>query len=255
MTEWQLTLFKKSIKKKAKWNKLEAILDISDRNRYLDIGSGTGAVDYYLRKKGGTWVSLEPDESKAVETRRLVGNNVIVGDGTALPFKECFDGILALDVIEHIEDDEKFIKEMTSVLKPKGDIYITTPYITGWQVLNKLKNWLGMTPDKYQHVRLGYSLKNLEEKLQRLRLEVIFSDTYSKFFTEFIELMINVIYLRLSKGEITPACGGELNRFSFRIYQLFYPVLSFFSNLDRFLLFSNGYGLLIKARKREESVI
>lgn len=40
----------------------------------------------------------------------------------------CFDTILMLDVLEHIEHPHKAVKEVKRILKPGGTLYITVPF-------------------------------------------------------------------------------------------------------------------------------
>ena len=53
----------------------------------------------------------------------------ICGDLTKLPYRDgSFDFISALDVLEHIEDDELAISEISRILKRKGICIITVPH-------------------------------------------------------------------------------------------------------------------------------
>lgn len=53
---------------------------------------------------------------------------MICGSADRLPFRnEIFDLVLALDVIEHIDDDRAAVKEFYRVLKPGGRLIITVP--------------------------------------------------------------------------------------------------------------------------------
>jgi len=52
----------------------------------------------------------------------------ILGEAESLPFKDnSFDSIITSEVIEHIPDKAKAIKEMYRVLKKDGHLFITTP--------------------------------------------------------------------------------------------------------------------------------
>jgi SAM-dependent methyltransferase len=64
------------------------------------------------------------------ELRRRRSNivEVVLQDMTrcALP-SGSFDGVLCVEVIEHIVDDEAFVEQAARVLKPGGWLYMTTP--------------------------------------------------------------------------------------------------------------------------------
>jgi SAM-dependent methyltransferase len=53
-------------------------------------------------------------------------------DGCALGFRDAsFDCIVSQDTIEHIQDDQRFVSELTRVLKPNGMLIIFTPHGKG----------------------------------------------------------------------------------------------------------------------------
>jgi SAM-dependent methyltransferase len=56
------------------------------------------------------------------------GGRVTLGEVTALPFPEAtFDLVCALDIIEHVDDDETALQELSRVARPGGMLLISTP--------------------------------------------------------------------------------------------------------------------------------
>ena len=255
--EWQLNLLNKSIKKKNKLNKLNRFLENQEGKTCLDIGCGTGAISYFLRKQGGTWHSIDSDENCVILTKRLVKEKVHQMDATQTDFEEKkFDTIIALDIIEHIKDDDSLVKELRRILKDNGKLYVTTPHISRTAILNNIKNWIGLTPDKYGHVRAGYTTKQLKEKLEKNGFIVEKTGTYSKFFTEIVELVINKAYTTMNKNktsgyntDVSPATQEDLNKAKgIKLYQKLYKPISLFIKLD-YIWPCKGYGLIMKAQK------
>ena len=66
---------------------------------------------------------------KAVDFCRKRGiDNVQVADITNIPYPDnTFDAVIALDVIEHIKNDEEALREIYRVLRPQGMAIITVP--------------------------------------------------------------------------------------------------------------------------------
>jgi SAM-dependent methyltransferase len=58
---------------------------------------------------------------------RLVGADVLQAD-QPLPYaSETFDLVVSMDVIEHVPDPLPWLREALRVLKPKGQLFLTTP--------------------------------------------------------------------------------------------------------------------------------
>ncbi len=61
---------------------------------------------------------------------KLRGRNacVVLGEVTSLPFaSDAFDLVCALDIIEHVDDDDGALSELVRVAKPGGTLLISTP--------------------------------------------------------------------------------------------------------------------------------
>jgi SAM-dependent methyltransferase len=93
----------------------------------LDAGCGTGLNLKYLQTCGCS-IGLDISED-ALRFSRIRGlPSLVCGSADRLPFKNnVFDLVLALDVIEHIEDDKSAIKEFYRVLRTGGSLIVTVP--------------------------------------------------------------------------------------------------------------------------------
>jgi 2-polyprenyl-3-methyl-5-hydroxy-6-metoxy-1,4-benzoquinol methylase len=256
MTEWQLDLLKKSIKKKNKLNKLKSFLDNQEKNTCLDIGCGTGAISFALRQNGGNWHSIDSDENCVSLTKNLVKNQVYQMDATKTNFENNkFDTVIALDIIEHIDDDDSLVKELSRILKEDGKLYVTTPHMGRFAILNHIKNIIGLKPEKYGHIRAGYTTNQLKQKLENNGFIVEKTGTYSKFFTELIELVINKSYTLMNKNktkgyntDVSPATQEDLNKTKgVKLYNKLYNTINLFTKLDN-IWPCKGYGLIMRAK-------
>lgn len=98
----------------------------------LDVGSGSAWVASIFADSDKQVVSLDISEINAKKAKEIINNShhtPIVGDSFNLPFiNSKFDIVIASEVIEHVFDPEKFVKELLRVVKPTGKLIITTPY-------------------------------------------------------------------------------------------------------------------------------
>lgn len=260
--DWQLRLYQKTLKKKEKVGLLERLLPPLDGLRCLDLGCAQGTVSYWMRRLGGHWVSVDMDQPNLKATLGLVETDVVRVGTRGLPFQDAsFDLVLTLDFVEHVTDDGLCLDEVVRVLKPGGMVLLSAPSTSRWQTLNWLKARIGMTPDIYGHMREGYGLAEMRKLLEARGIEIQHGSTYSRFFTEALELGLNVGY-RLLKGggrdskrtgSITPSSEDELRsvQTSFRMYSKIYPVTYAVSKLDKLIPFIRGYAILLAGFKPE----
>ncbi len=102
--------------------------------RVADVGAGRGALSYRLSEFLRDEQQLEPREhvfpcdlipaSFEVETLECRQTGA---DGR-LPFEDAhFDATISIEVIEHVEDQFAFLRELVRITKPGGLIVVTTP--------------------------------------------------------------------------------------------------------------------------------
>ena len=105
------------------------------RGDVLEVGAGIGGTTVALND--GTarhWVCLEPDAILALRLRdrlrKFTGSSptsIVVGTLNAFASDPCFDCILYIDVLEHIEDDRRQIEFASRLVRPGGHIVVVAP--------------------------------------------------------------------------------------------------------------------------------
>jgi len=94
----------------------------------VDCGAGTGRFVREARAQCQAIAVDDHEESLAIARRQLGDEAVRRGSCVELPFADgAADIVTALDVIEHVEDDARAVREMTRILKPGGVMVITVP--------------------------------------------------------------------------------------------------------------------------------
>lgn len=104
--------------------------------RVLDLGCGSGALTAELLR-AGLDVTSQDVSARMVELCRahlealgLSGERVRVGGAADIPERHAFDAIIALDVIEHIEDDREALEQIRAALAPSGRLILTVPALS-----------------------------------------------------------------------------------------------------------------------------
>lgn len=99
-------------------------------------------------------LGLTHDMLEEIKRRRSNIKSIDLQDITKTTFKNnTFDGIVSVEVIEHIQDDSAFIYQIHRILKPGGCVVLTTP--NGEAVEN-------INPDHFRH----YTRAELETKVR-----------------------------------------------------------------------------------------
>jgi demethylmenaquinone methyltransferase/2-methoxy-6-polyprenyl-1,4-benzoquinol methylase len=122
---WALALFRKSVLKQRKLAEIERALGPTSGRRLLDLGSDNGVVSLLLRRRGGSWASADLTEESVNSIRELVGEDVHRVDGRVLPFADAaFDGVVVVDMLEHVPDEAAFLAELARVTRPGGRLVV-----------------------------------------------------------------------------------------------------------------------------------
>lgn len=101
--------------------------------RVLEVGCGTGGnlAHWGPRHRDARFVGLDFDQAACAFAEAKCaphGTRITRGDGLALPFADAaLDGALALDIIEHFEDDQAVCRELFRVLRPGADLVLSVP--------------------------------------------------------------------------------------------------------------------------------
>jgi len=146
--------------------------------RTLDAGSGNGAFAMFAATIGNesTALSYSADDQAKAERRAnaagLQGVRFPVGDLRQLDRFSGelgeFDQVYCLEVIEHILDDRKLLRDLAGVIRPGGRLLLTTPAADHRPLVGEP---ISGRADGH-HVRVGYT----EEEMERLLIEAGFTD-------------------------------------------------------------------------------
>lgn len=144
---------------------------------FFDVGGGNGFVAKRIQDEGGDVVLVEPGKKGVYNAQKRGVKNVVCSTLENAGFvKEKVESFGMFDVVEHIEDDLAFMKEINSYLQKDGKVYITVP---AYKVL-----W--SKEDDYAGHFKRYTLKTIEE----LMIQSGFKVEYSTYFFSVLPLPI-----------------------------------------------------------------
>ncbi len=133
----------------------------------LDIGCGSGFLLDELSRKGMRAIGIEPNRD-LIELSKKRNTSLAILEGRAEDIgallKEKVRTAIMIDVLEHIEDDEGFLKTLASHIESGGEVIIVVP---SYPFL------YGLRDRKYGHWR-RYSKRMLRRRLRGSGFSVMF---------------------------------------------------------------------------------
>lgn len=196
-------------------------LEPRDGMRIYDCGCGRG---FYLHMLGSTvsanlyGLELEPDV--VVKARRNLSHlpqaHVLRANAYDQPWADAsFDAAILSEVLEHLEDDLRALRELRRVVRPGGVIAITVPhanYPFWWDPINKtLEGTLGTHIRRgplagiwANHVRL-YTMERLRAVVEEAGLQIEAERRFTHHCFPFIHNLVYGLGKPLLESGLLPA--------------------------------------------------
>jgi len=225
-----------------KWASIRQFINFHARNT-LEVGAGTGVFTFEVAKqlaKNAKIVGLDLNEHCIEIANEIVrkGNfkNVefIQEDLRSLQLRDKFDQVLAFDVLEHIDDDMLALTAINTVLEPNGLLIVSVPTPLFPKCFGKA--WA----QAIEHVRDGYSIEELRNKLEDRGFRILRYNYYGKYCaSRFFVLSPKILYLRI-----------PYTRFSLQRMEWFLPILRYLALFfDKPSTDKRSVGLAVMAQK------
>ena len=141
----------------------------------LDAGCGVGLYSITLAKMGYTVIATDISPQKLEMVSTLRDSEKLSSSICVIPCDVCkmsmindkmFDGVLMLDLMEHIHDDNSALSEVARVMKKDGTLIITTPN-SDQEARKRWSTSMDKAREKEQgHVRDGYSKSGIASILE-----------------------------------------------------------------------------------------
>ncbi len=144
----------------------------------LDVGCGDGNFLARVARLGGRKNNLYgfdiSKEAVRLAKKRKFISQIFVGDllmPETLPKKQ-FDVVVCSEVIEHIDEWENALSNMSALVKKNGHVLITVPY--------DMEKWT--VHDTYAHHYRRYEKGQMEKELKKNGFNIVESFTWGSFF-------------------------------------------------------------------------
>jgi SAM-dependent methyltransferase len=106
------------------------------RGRVLDLGCAFGFSTRMLAGRGYETTGVDNSLGYIIRARRRhPAGTYLLASAETLPLEDkSFDGVLCLDVLEHVADQQAVIREIRRVLRPGGTLILSVPHrgLFGW---------------------------------------------------------------------------------------------------------------------------
>jgi SAM-dependent methyltransferase len=209
--------------------------------RILDMGCGTGAMLDDLRSLG-TAFGLDISATALSYCSASGHARLALGVGENLPWRaNTFDGIVSLDVIEHIEEDRLVLQNLFRISHENALVVITVPATP----------WLWTTRDDRLGHKRRYTRSLLVEVARDAGFEVVKCSYYCVFFFPIVAAVVLLNRLLGRKPDVrddVPSVNPLLN-------VIFRTILRMEQWLMRWVNYPFGVSLFAVLRKPAASAV
>jgi SAM-dependent methyltransferase len=146
------------------------VLDVGGRNSPYTIGLPARITVLDIPRESDVQqqlnLGLTNEMTESTDRRRSNIDRIVLEDMTVCSLPDAsFDGVVTVEVIEHVPEDEAFVSQSARVLKPGGWMVLTTP--NGDYVRNEPPHH---NPDHIRHYRRSELTKLLERHFDDVRV-------------------------------------------------------------------------------------
>ncbi|MFH5831647.1 class I SAM-dependent methyltransferase [Halalkalibaculum sp. DA384] len=151
-------------------------LDEQSEWHMLDAGTGFGQYDRFLLKEFSNIrvEGIDVKEDYLADCRNYFGEDIArqkiqfkKQDLLEISYRDEFDFTICIDVLEHIEEDEKAIRNLAKALQSGGYFLMHSPSHYSESDAGEEDTFVG------EHARAGYSKEDIVAKIKRAGLEPV----------------------------------------------------------------------------------
>lgn len=251
-------------------------LQLKDGDKVLDLGCGNGYYSYLLSQipLNLKIIGIDSHLNAIEDARAQVSKEkatFIIGYAEKIPFpRNSFHKIIMSEVIEHVKDDTKVLKEARRVLKKDGILVLTTPnkeYPFFWDPINWILEHFFNFHIKSgffagiwnQHLRL-YKPEVIEKKLEKVGFKIISSKLLTSWCLPFNHYLLNLGCKLLYYKKLNQDLLQDINKFSksknqkTSLASFLFWIVNTFDRLNDIFPNSSGVSIFITASPKPHSL-
>lgn len=186
-----------------RWRAIKPYIRL-DARQTLEVGAGNGLITFEVAKLAPTMpiFASDIDENQVEEGQKMAaleGHDHVfftTEDLRQLSSEDRFDQVLVIDVLEHIDRDEEALLRIGRIMESGGNLVISVPTPQFPVYFSRAFH------ERIGHVRDGYTLEDITDKLQRAGFEVLRHRYHTKkiagrFATLFYHRTVSAIFYLL----------------------------------------------------------
>lgn len=157
---------------------------VSPDDRCLDVGCGDGGTSgVWLHDHAASYLGVDISEGAIRKAARRGLSVQLVEHADGLPFPDdSFDLVVCVEVLEHLFEPDRAVREIRRVLRPQGRVIATVPNVVHWRIrvdIALLGRWnprgdplSGRQPWRDPHVRF-FSKRSLARLIESCGLDLL----------------------------------------------------------------------------------
>lgn len=244
-------------------------LELKRNDKVLEVGCGNGYYLSLLNRLGMelTLVGIDNDKMALSDAKKFIwerGVKLIFSAAEKLPFRDdSFDKVIMSEVIEHVQDEKKSLKEIYRVLKKGGILTLTTPNINYpffWDPINWILQhvfnthirsgfWAGIWN---QHDRM-YKREQIENLVKEAGFSINGSETLTSWCLPFNHYFVNFVAKLFYSNKLPQSLSKGINKFKNNQQSLFvnvaFRLINLFDRLNDYFPQKSGVSIFVKSRK------
>ncbi len=190
------------------------------KGKLLDIGCGTGDFLVAAKNKGWEVFGVEPNEN----ARELSEKKEVCVKNNLEDIRDSnFDVITLWHVLEHVQDLDSYIKQISKLLNPKGTLIVAVPNYKSWDAKHYKEYWAAFDVPRHlwhfskaavERIFSPYHFKLIETK------PMLFDSFYVSLLSEKYKTGKTNWVMAILKGSCSNLSGFFNKEYSSHVYIL-----------------------------------